>query len=267
MEKESLKEINYNVVEGIARIAIYDDMKSSPRIVEVKGEETKTFIGNLSAEVYRLSKEAGGRIAYSVIKQLCENFIHANFCEMVISIMDNGNVIKFTDQGPGINNKEQAILPGFSSATKEMKKFIDGVGSGLPIANEYIKSSLGSLKIEDNIKTGTVITLSLTKKEDYQQTVSFYETAKNNSLEETNKNNKNLSHLLSKEITDRGKIILTYLSKENIAGVKDIAEEFSWPKSSVHSEFKKLEDLNLIKKTGTKRSLSNFGENFINQIQ
>ena len=251
---------DYSYVNSNARVAIYDDFKSSPRIVDVKGDSTRDFIGNLSAEVYRLSKEAGGEIAYSVIKQLCENFIHANFCEMVVSIMDGGNVIKFSDQGPGIENKENAKLPGFSSATSEMKQFIDGVGSGLPIANDYMIASSGSLTIEDNIKSGTVVTLALRDK-----------TAKSNLKVTSNKHKSTddeteIYASLIDEITERGKLILNYVNSEKMAGIKEIAEEFSLPNSSVHSEFSKLESMNLVKKVGTKRALTSLGEKIVEKI-
>ena len=55
--------------------------------------------------------------------------------------MDGGNRIIISDQGPGINDKDKAFLPGFSSASKSMKKYIRGVGSGLPIVRETIDFS------------------------------------------------------------------------------------------------------------------------------
>ncbi len=46
--------------------------------------------------------------------------------------MDKGNTIRFADQGPGIAHKDLVQEPGFSSATEPMKRYIRGVGSGLP---------------------------------------------------------------------------------------------------------------------------------------
>ncbi len=257
METLTSKKEDYSYVAAPARIAIYDDLKSSPKIIEIKANETKEFIGLLSSEVYRYSKEAGGKIAYSVIKQICENYIHANFKEMVVSIMEEGNVIKFSDQGPGIENKEAAILPGFSSANSEMKKYIDGVGSGLPIACEYMQSSAGTLKIEDNISSGSVITLSLNKNN--KESISL-------NLKKERKE-ENIYLPLVEEISSRGKLILSFLKEQKIAGVKDVVERYSFPNSSVHSEFIKLENLNLVKKIGTKRSLSPLGEKIVENFE
>lgn len=144
-----------------ARIALYDDMLSSPRIIDVNPAETGEFIGKLSAEIYNQAQQLGGAIPYTIISQVAENFIHASFKEMVVSIFDGGNTIRFTDQGPGIADKTKAQQPGYSSATREMKAYINGVGSGLPIVREYLDTRHGTIHIEDNMNSGAVVTISL----------------------------------------------------------------------------------------------------------
>lgn len=144
-----------------ARIALYDDMLSSPRIIDVNPAETGEFIGKLSAEIYNQAQQLGGAIPYTIISQVAENFIHASFKEMVVSIFDGGNTIRFTDQGPGIADKAKAQQPGYSSATREMKAYINGVGSGLPIVREYLDTRHGTIHIEDNMNSGAVVTISL----------------------------------------------------------------------------------------------------------
>ena len=157
--------MDYSFVTSTARIALYDDMLSSPRIVEIPPADTMDFIGQLSSQIYNLSREMGGGIPFSAIRQVTENFIHAEFREIVVSIMDEGNTIRFTYQGPGISDKQRAQLPGFSSATEEMKRYIDGVGSGLPIVREYLDVKHGTLTLDDNLNGGSVVTLSLTPQE------------------------------------------------------------------------------------------------------
>lgn len=154
--------MDYSFVPSTARIALYDDLLSSPQIIEVPPAETMDFIGALAAEVYNRSRDMGGAIPFSAIKQVTENLIHADFREIVVSIMDSGNTIRFADQGPGIPDKQRAQLPGFSSATEPMKRYIDGVGSGLPIVREYLDVKHGTLTLDDNLNGGSVITLSLT---------------------------------------------------------------------------------------------------------
>ena len=42
-----------------------------------------------------------------------------------------------------------------------MKRYIRGVGSGLPIVREYLESSHGTITIEDNMGAGSVVTISV----------------------------------------------------------------------------------------------------------
>jgi hypothetical protein len=75
--------------------------------------------------------------------------------------MDGGSTIRFSDQGPGIADKQRAMLAGFTTATVRSKQFIRGVGAGLPFVSEYVDRIGGSLSIEDNLGSGTVVTLRL----------------------------------------------------------------------------------------------------------
>lgn len=157
---------DYSFVDTVGRIALYDDLRSAPRVVEIKPADTAAYIEALASTVYEQSHGAGGTIPYTVIREVSENFIHARFKEVVVSILDKGNTIRFADHGPGIPSKEKAQMPGFSSAVEPMKNYIRGVGSGLPIVREYLESSHGTITIEDNLGTGAVVTVSLVREED-----------------------------------------------------------------------------------------------------
>ncbi len=154
---------DFSFVDGTARIAIYDDLRSAPRLMEIPPAETGAYIEKLASTIYNEARLAGGSIPYTVVREVSENFIHARFKEIIVSIMDGGNTIRFADQGPGIPAKEKAQLPGFSSAIEPMKSYIRGVGSGLPIVRDYLEVSRGSITIEDNLNSGSVITISLVK--------------------------------------------------------------------------------------------------------
>lgn len=107
-----------------------------------------------------MTKEALYRIA---IKEVVENLLHADIQEAVITILPDGNTIRVSDQGPGIPDKEKAFLPGFTTASSKMKEIVRGVGSGLPIVKDSMRSIGGTILIEDNLKQGCVITLSCSK--------------------------------------------------------------------------------------------------------
>ncbi len=144
-----------------ARVAIYDSLTSSPRVEDVTGANARAFVEALSSRAYQLSHECGGSLPYMVIREVVENLIHAHFAEVVVTILDRGNTIRFADQGPGITDKDRVFVPGFSTATQEMKSVIKGVGSGLPVARECLTFSRGTITIEDNLGRGCVVTIHM----------------------------------------------------------------------------------------------------------
>ncbi len=143
-----------------ARLAVYDSPAAAPRTVDVSSATQAQLIEDISSQTYALARDLGGEIPYTVIRECAENFIHADFLEPVVSILDGGHTVRFADQGPGIRDKERAQLPGYTTATYSMKHVIRGVGSGLPIVREYLAHSGGFLEIADNLGSGTVVTVS-----------------------------------------------------------------------------------------------------------
>ena len=143
------------------RIAVYDDMLSAPRVIVIAPSDVRTFLEEITNTVYRCMKEQGGSISLQVIREICENFIHADFQEPTISVLDGGNTIRFADQGPGIADKERAFEFGVTSADREQKRYIRGTGSGFPIVQDYLTHMGGAVSIEDNMGAGTVVTVTL----------------------------------------------------------------------------------------------------------
>lgn len=149
-----------------ARIAVYDDASAAPRVVIVEPKDVRAYLEEITGTVNKLSHEQGGTIPFMVIREIVENFIHAYFQAPTITILDSGNTIRFSDQGPGIREKDLALEYGTSSATEEMRQYIRGVGSGLPYVQQYMEDKGGSLTIDDNIQGGTVVTISIHPKEE-----------------------------------------------------------------------------------------------------
>lgn len=143
------------------RIAIYDDMLSTPRVVVVEPNNVRTYLEEITNTVYRCMKEQGGNISLMVIREIVENFIHAHFIEPIISILDGGKTIRFADQGPGITDKERAFEFGVTSADREMKRYIRGTGAGFPMVQQYLEAAGGAVSIEDNLSGGTVVTVTV----------------------------------------------------------------------------------------------------------
>lgn len=240
---------DYSFVGTIARIARYDDFLSAPQITEVPPAPTHEFIENLTVAIYTQSQQMGGKVPYTIIREVSENFIHAQFKEIIVSILDHGNTIRFADQGPGIEKKDKAQLPGFSSASSQMKQYIRGVGSGLPIVREYLNSSHGTITIEDNLTTGAVITISL-----------------NQSIPAEPRAGKGIIPVPT--LNDRARKIVHLLSMEEVLGVTEISNLLSLPLSSAHKTLVELEQSGIVEKTARqKRMLTPYGNEVASSLR
>jgi DNA-binding transcriptional ArsR family regulator len=142
------------------RIAVYP-RGGTPEITEVSasnpGSATRKFTRFVSEKV----REAGGRVPEESIREVVENLIHAGYRGVVISVLDDGNVVRVSDKGPGVENKSRAMEFGFSGAAPAALGEIRGVGAGLGIARAAAEKVGGTLTIEDNIGGGTVATISV----------------------------------------------------------------------------------------------------------
>lgn len=236
------KKQDLSYIDSFSRIAVYDDLLSSPKIVEIDPSETNAYIENLASSTYELSKAAGGSIPYTVIREVSENFIHADFIEPTISIFDKGNTIRFADQGPGIPKKDVAQLPGFTSASGDMKHYIRGVGSGLPIVKEYLSFTGGKLVIEDNIKNGTVITISIDNK-----TTSLKRNESSFKTEE--------ALIFHRKLSEREKNVLMLVERLGAIGPSDIHDELSISISTAHRTLETLEEIGYVESTSTRKRI------------
>lgn len=236
--------VDFSYVDANARIAVYDDLRSAPRVLTVGPAATNEFIESLASNTYEQAQKCGSHIPYTVIREVSENFIHARFTEIIVSILDKGETIRFADQGPGIPQKEKAQLPGFSSATEPMKHYIRGVGSGLPIVKDYLSLSNGTITIEDNLTAGAVVTISLVQTPQPVQQSSESAAPK----------------MPAPPLNQREKQFLGLFLDEGALGVTDLVRLTDLPQSSTYNELKKLEEAGLVEKAeGRKRILTDFG--------
>jgi len=217
-----------------ARIAVYDDAAAAPRVVIVDSQDVRSYLEDITKTVTDLSHGQGGAIPFMVIREIVENYIHAYFMSPTISILDGGNTIRFTDQGPGIPCKDRALEYGTTSATEEMKHYIRGVGSGLPYAQQYMVDKGGSLSIEDNIDQGTVVTISTRTHVEEQ-------------VKAHSKPSANLDGL-----TERKQLILTYIEDHGQAGPTELQEAYGKSLPTWSRELAALVADGILKKRGRK---------------
>lgn len=235
------------------RLAVYDSPLAAPRVISLRGDDFHALVGELAARTYTVSRERGGRVPFVVIKEIVENLIHAYFHNATISVLDDGNTIRIADQGPGISDKERAVAPGFSTASAEMRQFIRGVGSGLPVAREQMQFLGGSLSIEDNLDRGTVVTLRVQQEPAVPPSAPAL--------------TQGPAPRRAPTITPRQKKVLLLVAELGSVGPTTIAKELDLSNSTAYRELQALEARSLVKGKGRgKRTLTEEGIAFLDEI-
>jgi hypothetical protein len=228
------------------RIAIYDTLTSPPRVVSVEEDELPGLIASLATETYRYCREQGGQVPYTVIREVIENLIHASFCDVVVTVLDGGQVLRISDHGPGIQDKGRAVQPGFTTATPEQRQYIRGVGSGLPIARESLAFLQGVLTIEDNLGGGTVLTINLPRQAERATAAQPGPSVK---------------------LTTRQKRILVLLMELGAAGPTSLARELGIAPATAFRELGLLQKAGLVHSSSDgKRTLTEEGVSLLDAI-
>jgi len=251
-----------------ALVAVYvNSADTAPTVEKVGAGNPCAFIETLSSAVYSTVRNMGSLIPYLAIREVVENLIHADFAEIIVSILDSGNTLRISDQGPGIRDKEKAVLSGFTTATKEMKQYIRGVGCGLPITLDLLSQKGCSLQIDDNLTNGTVITIC---SDSHRKTIPASHPLDSNSatskpLESGNESSSN-KHLLPK-LSMRYKRVLSLAFEFGEIGPTLISKELSVGLSTAYRDLSFLEQKGLlVAKDNGKRSLTNLGITYIQQL-
>ncbi len=245
-----------------ARIAVYDDAAAAPRVVIVDPADVRTYLEEVTATVNRLSHEQGGSIPFMVIREIVENLIHAYFISPTVTILDHGNTIRFSDQGPGIKEKSLALEYGTTSATEEMKRYIRGVGSGLPYAQQYMVDKGGSLEIEDNLGGGTVVTISTHPMSQAREMSRPTPCAAEQPVEPMPRATVVAAPSAPTptfELSERGQLAVDYLLEHDLAGPTDLVRACGYSAPTWSRELSRLVSAGLVRKVGQKYQLTPVG--------
>lgn len=245
-----------------ARVAVYEAPGAAPRIEEIAPGPVAEYIESLTARVYELAREQGSTIPYTAIREVTENFIHAHFADPVVSILDGGTTIRFADQGPGIVDKDRAVLPGFTTARGDMKRYIRGVGSGLPIVRDFLSFSGGSLSIEDNLGCGSVVTLrarSTSALSSSPSNPSSVYALTNTAVSDEPQSSLPLGSAGKPRLSTRQKQVLALVMESGSAGPSLVAKELGVGVSTAYRDLASLEDMGLIGSDGGKRTITEQG--------
>lgn len=228
------------------RIAIYDTLTSPPRVIAVEEEDLPALIASLAEKTYHYCREQGGQVPYSVLQEIIENLLHAYFRDVVITILDGGQVIRISDHGPGVDDKDRAFQPGFTTATAYQRRIIRGVGSGLPLARESLQFLRGILTVEDNLGGGAVFTIKMPSTAVAPPAVGGAPEIR---------------------LTTRQTKVLVLLMELGSAGPTAIAKELGFSAATVYRELVVLQDKGLIHSLGDgKRALREEGLRLLESI-
>jgi hypothetical protein len=228
------------------------------------------FIEAIAARVHELTGQAGGNLPYTVVREVTENLIHAGFAEPVISILEAGSTVRFADQGPGIPEKERALLPGYTTAHGGMKKFIRGVGSGFPLVKDFLSLSGGSLAIEDNLGCGSVVTIRSRRVGRTAASAEVFDGHGEARLSATFPTDSfppvPTEDTVRPRLTTRQTQVLALVLESGSAGPSLVAKELSVGLSTAYRDLALLEDLGLIAAEGGKRSVTDHGLLFLDEL-
>jgi len=231
---------------GAPRIAVYDTLMSPPRVVAVEERDLPALIASLAEKTYTVCREQGGQVPFTVIQELMENLLHAAFRDVVVTVLDNGQTVRISDHGPGVEEKELAFLPGFTTATAPQRLLIRGVGSGLPIAREALQFLRGVLTVEDNLGGGSVFTIKLPTRPPEEPSRPTAPTVK---------------------LSTRQTKVLVLLMELGSAGPKALSRELGISPATAFRELNLLEQKGLIHSLGDgKRALREDGLHLLDSI-
>jgi len=70
-----------------------------------------------------------------------------------VTLEQNNIIITAVDYGPGIPDIDEAMKPGFTTASEQIRALGFGAGMGLP----NIKKCADQLELESSMETGTIL--------------------------------------------------------------------------------------------------------------
>src|SRR5919202_5305062 len=240
------------------KVAVYPKA-GEPEVSEVSAASaraaTRKFLGLVMEEV----KASRGSVPEEALREVMENLIHAEFRGVVISVLDEGNVVRISDRGPGIRQKERAFEFGFSGASPEAVLEIRGVGAGLGIARAAAEKVGGTVTLEDNIGGGTVATVSVGE--------GAHSTGNGKPASSPSSQRKYPDAVPRMNISERQqKVLITVLECGEI-GPSTVAERLEMSVSTAYRDLSVLEEHGLVSSAESgKRAVTPLGQDLVEAI-
>ena len=104
-----------------------------------------------------LDPETIRRVSIAMYEGEINMVIHAHGGQADVNVYEDYIEIILKDNGPGIQNIEQAMQEGFSTAPDQIRSLGFGAGMGLPNMKRYTDD----MKIESTVGVGTTVTMQV----------------------------------------------------------------------------------------------------------
>ncbi len=102
-----------------------------------------------------VSPDVVKKVAIAMYEAEINAVIHADGGVADVEITPEQVKVVISDRGPGIPNMDQAMQPGFSTASETVRELGFGAGMGLPNMKRYTDE----MYVETQLGVGTVVTL------------------------------------------------------------------------------------------------------------
>jgi anti-sigma regulatory factor (Ser/Thr protein kinase) len=127
---------------------------------DIDGEDF-TSAGQASVRLKKLLRQLGlpaeiiRRVSIAMYEGEINMVIHASGGSVDVTVTEDYIEMVLSDKGPGINNVEQAMQEGFSTASDQTRSLGFGAGMGLPNMKRYTDF----LEIDSTVGVGTKVTM------------------------------------------------------------------------------------------------------------
>jgi serine/threonine-protein kinase RsbT len=119
--------------------------------------------GEVSSTVKKILKQLGvapeivRKVAISMYEAEINSIIHAGGGFVDVEITTQKIFVRFTDNGPGIEDISLAMQEGYSTASQQVREMGFGAGMGIPNMKRYSDD----LKISSAVGEGTVVEITV----------------------------------------------------------------------------------------------------------
>lgn len=211
-------------------------------IVDVEEASFPEYVTHTIDIVTGSLQGSGADVPAVALREVIDNLVHAVPCSVSIVIHPAMNGIFISDTGPGIGRPDLVFELGYSTATRLHRAYIRGVGIGLYLAREDVRSCGGELRIETDSGNGTFVHISLSGPGWAGDSCGL-------------------------TLSQRQNNILFLLSEGESLGPSRVSAELNIGVSTAHRDLVKLQELGLIliDKNG-KRYLSDVGRSYLQSL-